>query len=492
VRKEVGVPTISLPDNPNREHLRNEARALQRAVRAGDPEALARVAQHHPDPVPDAATFPLSAAQLMVARGYGLASWPRLTAHLDVIDRYRRDPDLAEPTADPLADFCRYSCLSYQNDDPANLARARDLLARYPDLPSRDIWAAATAADATSVRALLAADPGLARREGGPYRWEPLVYLAYSRLDPAVPADQVLATAGLLLDAGADPDAGYLWRGLTTPFTLLTGAFGEGEGGPGRQPRHPHAQALARLLLDAGADPNDGQTLYNRMFSPDDDHLVLLFEYGLGRRAGGPWVARLGGAMESIAEMFARQVGWAAVHGFADRMRLLAGHGVDVVSPLPDGRVPMRIAADNGDRAMMDVLAAAGAARPELSDVDALASACLAGDHDAVLRAGPATLAGLRSRYPTLVLRAATAHRADAVALLAHLGFDLNLRGNGHTALHLAAWDGDDAMVGALLAAGADPNIRDARFDATPLGWAEYAGHPSTIALLAGSGSESE
>jgi ankyrin repeat protein len=478
------VPTISLPDNPNREHLRNEARTLQRAVRAADPEALARVVGHHPGPVPDAATFRLSSAQLVVARGYGLASWARLMAHLDVIDRYRRDPDLAQPSADPLADFCRYGSLSYQNDDPAHLVRARDLLARYPDLPTRDIWAAAVAADVESVQRFLAADPGLARREGGPFRWEPLVYLAYSRLDPAVPADRVLATARLLLDAGADPDAGYLWRGLITPFTVLTGAFGEGEGGPGRQPRHPHSLALARLLLDAGADPNDGQTLYNRMFQPDNDHLVLLFEYGLGRPRGGLWVARLGGALESIAEMFARQVGWAADHGFADRMRLLAGHGVDVVSPLPDGRVPMRIAAGNGDRSMMDILAAAGAARLELSDVDDLASACLAGDRAAVSRADPATLAEVRARYPRLVLKAATAHQAGAIALLAELGFNLDEQHGGATALHDAAWGGDDAMVAALLAAGADPHLRDDRFDGTPLDWARHAGHPSTIALL--------
>jgi ankyrin repeat protein len=480
------VPTVSLPDNPNREHLRNEARALQRAVQAGDSEALARAVRHHPAPVPDAATFPLSAAQLVVARGYGLVSWPRLMGHLDVIDRYRRDPDLGGPTADPLADFCRYSCLSYHNDDPAHLARARGLLARHPDLPTRDVWAAAAAADVASVRAFLATDPGLARREGGPYRWEPLMYLAYSRLDPAAPADRVLATARLLLDCGADPDAGYLWRGMPSPFTLLTGAFGEGEGGPARQPRHPHAVALARLLLQAGADPNDRQTLYNRMFRPDDDHLVLLFEYGLGRPTNGRWAAQLGGAMESVAEMFARQVGWAVEHGFADRMRLLAGHGVDIVSPLPDGRAPMQIAARNGDRAMMEVVSAAGAARPELSDVDALAAACLAGDRDTVRRADPATLAELRSRHPALVLRAATGHRPDAVALLADLGFDLDTRAHGATALHSAAWDGDDALVRALLAAGADPNVRDARFDATPLGWAEYAGQPSTIALLAG------
>src|SRR6185369_13746549 len=142
-----------------------------------------------------------------------------------------------------------------------------------------------------------------------------------------------------------------------SPFTALTGAFGEGERGPARQPRHPHAQALARVLLEAGADPNDDQALYNRMFRPDNDHLVLLFEHGLGRPRGGAWAARLGDALESIPDLFARQVGWAAVYGFTDRIRLLVEHGVDVVSPLPDGRTPMQIAAANGDRSMMDVLA---------------------------------------------------------------------------------------------------------------------------------------
>src|SRR5207237_1397805 len=75
--------------------------------------------------------------------------------------------------------------------------------------------------------------------------------------------------------------------GLVPPFTALTGAFGEGEGGPARQPRHPYSVELATALLDAGADPNDGQALYNRMFTPDDDWLALLFRYGLGRVPSG-------------------------------------------------------------------------------------------------------------------------------------------------------------------------------------------------------------
>jgi len=58
-----------------------------------------------------------------------------------------------------------------------------------------------------------------------------------------------MTSARMLLEVGADPNAGYLWHGLPTPFTVLTGVFGEGELGPVRQPRHPHSLALARLLI---------------------------------------------------------------------------------------------------------------------------------------------------------------------------------------------------------------------------------------------------
>ena len=48
--------------------------------------------------------------------------------------------------------------------------------------------------------------------------------------------------ARLLLAHGADPNAGYLWQGLPSPFTALTGVFGRGEGD---QPPHPNRVALA-------------------------------------------------------------------------------------------------------------------------------------------------------------------------------------------------------------------------------------------------------
>ena len=155
------------------------------------------------------------------------------------------------------------------------------------------------------------------------------MYLAYSRVSIGRSEDEVLSAATLLLD-GADPNAGFLWCGMSTPFTALTGVFGEGEQGPRRQPRHPFAPALAALLLQRGAHPVDQQTLYNRMFRPDDAHLELLFAHGLADAGPSPWERLLGEAMETRAQMWQRQVSWAAEHGFTERLDLLARHGVDV------------------------------------------------------------------------------------------------------------------------------------------------------------------
>jgi ankyrin repeat protein len=476
------VPTISLPDDPSLAHLRGQARSLQRAANAGDPVARQRILAHRQGHDGD---VPLSLAQLALAREYGFASWPRLRHHLDVIARYRRDP---EPDGDDP--FCRLACLNYTQDGPDRWAQARALRPKVPE----SIWAAAVASDPAAVKGFLAADVTLARAEGGPYRLTALAYLAYSRLDPEVHEDQVLDTARILLRAGADPNAGYLWRGLTTPFTVLTGVLGEGEQGPRHQPRHPHWYALARLLLQAGADPNDGQGLYNRMFVPGTEHLELLLEFGLGRGSGGPWRARLGDALETPERMLRQQLSWALRNHHADRVRLLAEHGVDVRAPFADGRTPAEVAALAGDPEAVAILVDRGVESPRLSPAEALIAAILGEDQETASRlldADPSLAERIRSAHPGLVLEAADAGRVRAVTVLAELGFDVSARarpGSGHangaTPLHVAAIDGHEATVAELLRLGADPTVRDVEHDSTPLGWAEYAGQAGTADLL--------
>jgi Ankyrin repeats (many copies) len=491
------MPTVSLPDEPSLGQLRNQARDLQRAVAAGDPAALALAAEHDPGR-PAAAAFPLSAAQLVVARQYGFASWPRLRRHVEVVQRYSRFPGRLDAAAGPESradQFLRLASVTYEDTGPAQWRQARQLLRDHPELTRASAAAAAAAADTAALARILAADPGAARRESGPYRWEPLFYLAYARHDPDIGRDDVLAAARLLLAAGADPNAGYLWHGLCTPFTVLTGAFGEGEGGPERQPRHPHWLALSRLLLAAGADPNDGQALYNRQFEPGCEHLELLLEFGLGTGDGGPWRRRLGAATGTPADEVRGQLGWAIAHGMADRVRLLAEHGADIITPGDDGVSPAQFAAVTGHPDLADYLVARGAPRPDLGPADAFIAAALAGDvaaARALQDADPGLAAAVRQARPGLIVWAAARGRPGAVEILAAAGWDVNARGRTdvpsdqewHTALHAAAEAGDRALAATLLRLGADPGIEDHRFGGTPLGWARYFGRDELIALL--------
>ncbi len=342
----------------------------------------------------------------------------------------------------------------------------------------------------STVRRLLGAQRSLVDAAGGPHGWTPLMYASYSRIErpneaPA-PDRSTVEAASALLAAGADPNVGYLWHGLPTPFTALTGAFGEGEEGPVNQPRHPYWEALARALLAAGADPNDGQTLYNRQFLPDDSHLRLLFEYGLGSGSGGPWKERMGPRLESPEEMVDHQLVWAVQKGFAARVELLLDHGAHAATTTRDGAGLRRVALVNGSPEIADLLARHGAPPDELSSAERLLAALMAGDTVTVDR--------LVADDSALVGRAAVAHpealalaveRGDlaAVRRLVELGWDVDWR-RRTTALHEAASTGDVAMIELLLSLGADPTIRDTSFDSTPLGWAEYLGQQAAAEVL--------
>lgn len=92
------------------------------------------------------------------------------------------------------------------------------------------------------------------------------------------------------------------------------------------------------------------------------------------------------------------------------------------------------------------------------------------------------TLAAMVGKDPSIarldsVMMAAVDFRHYAlVAWLLERGANANARAEAqsrHTALHSAAWNGDLRMVQMLIAAGADPALRDEQYDGTPLGWAE-------------------
>src|SRR5438045_1841684 len=108
----------SLPARPSLDSLRKQAKKLARDVAAGDPAGLARARAHLPNVE---APLTLRNAQLVIAREYGFAGWPDLTA--DVSKRLGNGVEWAATQARRAI---------HDND----VERLKELLAEYPALIS--------------------------------------------------------------------------------------------------------------------------------------------------------------------------------------------------------------------------------------------------------------------------------------------------------------------------------------------------------------------
>lgn len=195
------------------------------------------------------------------------------------------DPTNDEESIDPVlvARFLDNACPDHHVRGGPDHVRARHtamrLLAQHPSLATASFCSAIVCGEVAIVERMLRDDPSLAttadgvppaQRAGvggsedlvlsdlGVKGWEPLLYLCFARLPLPAATDNTLGIAGLLLEAGADPNA-YFLAG-DSRYTPLVGAIGEGEEG---RPPHPHRDALVALLLQRGAEPYDMQVVYN-------------------------------------------------------------------------------------------------------------------------------------------------------------------------------------------------------------------------------------
>ena len=113
---------------------------------------------------------------------------------------------------DPLTAFIKAACVPRDaGHSSGTLERAEAILAAHPDLAGRTAHAAAILGDDAGVRRFLALDAGNATAKGGPYGWDALTHLCFSRylrLDRAR-SEGFVRAATALLDAGASANTGF-------------------------------------------------------------------------------------------------------------------------------------------------------------------------------------------------------------------------------------------------------------------------------------------
>ncbi len=226
------------------------------------------------------------------------------------------------------------------------------------------------------------------------------------------------------------------------------------------------------------------------MQPPNDDHLKLLFEYGLGKDQGGPWFKRFwqhwpyADAARSPADILAYQLRWAVGANYFDRVKLLVENGVDVNHP-DRGRTPYAEAVYGGHHLIADYLVAKGAKRIAitLGKTEEFHIACYRDDADRV-RELVASDPSLLTDAEGLLTELAEGGCANSVRSLVELGVDVNGKAGGVSPLWCAARGGHLDTVKLLVELGADLHARNLFYDSPPLGAANYKGHRHVVEYL--------
>ena len=430
------------------------------------------MAAGHPGPP---GPLKLSAAQLVIAREYGFPSWPALRAYVDRVAehgpalQHAYHEDLAyyegrafgllasaeDGTEGAVAAFARHRT----TPSPAG---ARIVVARehgfsgWPALrrhvtglrdggePFARAYRAVEAHDLDGLHELLDRFPELVTARGT--NGNDLLGMASATCDERLVA--------ILLQRGAD-----VGHANAHGWTAL------------HQAAYADLPSMARLLLDSGAP-------------------VDVSARGEG---GTPLVVALFWGNRETAELLAE-------HGVLPaNLRAAAGLGrLDLIDELiaPDGRLTAQAGAQRGFYRPHSGFPAWRPTRGDQEILDESLSWAARNDRvealDVLVARGASVEADVYRG--TALAWAAACGRTRSIRRLVALGADPDQRttfggpdhGEGATALHLAAQNGDLDAIGALLEAGADPDLEDALHSGTPAHWAEHAGQRAARDLLRG------
>jgi ankyrin repeat protein len=498
---EVFMTLQQLPERPNLEQLKKQAKSLLHASQNQDPTALERFHAVFADRSLTRDTLALHDAQFVIAREYGFKSWNDL-----------RD-EIAERSLSFSAavdEFVR--CATGDAKD-----RALRLLARHGAVAHANLFTELVLGDAAAVEGRLKGHAELALRPGGVQNWEPLLYVCHTCLHRGSPerADGLVRIARELIRHGANSNAEYHWDWHPElPRTALWGALIAMDHIP-----------LAEVLLQSSANPTDGVSMHIASGSGNIPALELLHRFGAN-------VNGIPGGVPPLSYI----LGWASPQGIPG-IRWLLEHGADAnLAWSQSGAAPLHIAAERWDVAMVELLVSYGAdihqrrsdgrtayaiatlhgnseiaawllrhgAKDELSTLDRFISACTSGDRArtvAMLAANPALRNQLRTEHHLLTHVPAERGDSKVLATMLECGFDPNAKdSNGVTTLHRAAMAGRADAVRVLLEHGAFVNALDGMFAGTPLLWAcegwshdpRQAGmdHVATARLLLAAGSQ--
>ncbi|MGH9640486.1 MAG: ankyrin repeat domain-containing protein, partial [Bryobacteraceae bacterium] len=329
--------------------------------------------------------------------------------------------------------------------------------------------------------------PSLTTAKGGPYGWDALTYLCFSRylrLDKER-GEGVLAAAKALLDAGANANTGW-WEENTGEDRAFWESAIYGAAGVAQ-----HA-GLTKLLLERGANPNDEETPYHIPETKDESVLRVVLESGkmdaesmttmLLRKAD--WHDREG--MRMLLEAGAdpnRLTRWrnTALHqairrdNALENIELMLQYGADFsVVTTRDNMTAFALAARRGRGDVLRLLASRGIPL-SLEGVERLIAACALGDEtdaQSLVAAHPEWRAAFLAQGGTFLAEFAGTGNADGVRLLLDLGVSVDARYGGDgffdiakesTALHVAAWKAWPRVVKLLIERGADVDAHDAR-----------------------------